>query len=233
VPSRPLVLTAADGNRFNAFEALAAAPSAVGVIVLPDVRGLFPFYTELALRFAEAGFDALAIDYFGRTAGLESRRDDFDYKAHVPLQTYASVRADVEAAVVHLRADNVGRRIVTVGFCIGGSNSWIQATNGFGLAGAVGFYGHPGRDFPTGGGSVIERLDRAECPILALMAGDDPGIPDDLVSQFRAALESHGVNHEIVTYPGAPHSFFDRRHEEFSSQSADAWQRVLEFLSRA
>lgn len=231
--SRPLVLTAADGNRFNAFEAIAAAPSAVGVIVLPDVRGLFPFYTELALRFAEAGFDALAIDYFGRTAGLEPRRDDFDYKAHVPLQTFASVRSDIEAAVTHLRADNVGRRIVTVGFCIGGSNSWIQATNGFGLAGAVGFYGHPGRDFPPGGGSVIERLDRAECPMLALMAGEDPGIPADLVSQFRAALESHGVTHEIVTYPGAPHSFFDRRHEEFASESGDAWRRVLEFLSRA
>jgi carboxymethylenebutenolidase len=215
----------------NAFEAYAAERSAVAVIVLPDVRGLFPFYTELALRLAEAGFDALAIDYFGRTAGLEPRGDDFDYKAHVPLLTHASVRADVEAAVAHLQAEEAARRIATVGFCIGGSNSWIQATNGFGLAGAIGFYGHPGRDFPPGGGSVIERLDRAECPILALMAGDDPGIPADLVSRFRAALESHGVEHDIVTDPGAPHSFFDRRHEEFASESADAWHRVLEFLS--
>jgi carboxymethylenebutenolidase len=228
-----LVLTASDGNRFNAFEAFAMEPAGVGVIVLPDVRGLFPFYTELALRFAEAGFDAVAIDYFGRTAGLEPRDETFDYKAHVPLQTHASVRADVEAAVAHLRAERPSRGIATVGFCIGGSNSWIQATNGLGLSGAIGFYGHPGRDFPPGGGSVIERLDRAECPILALMAGDDPGIPADLVSQFRSALESHGVEHEIVTYPGAPHSFFDRRHEEFASESADAWRRVLEFLSRA
>lgn len=230
-PSRPLVLTASDGNRFNAFEAFAAEPSGVGVIVLPDVRGLFPFYTELAIRFAEAGFDALAIDYFGRTAGLEARTDDFDYKAHVPLQTYASVRADAEGAVAHLRAGHPDRKIVTVGFCIGGSNSWIQATNGFGLAGAIGFYGHPGRDFPPGGGSVIERLDRAECPILALMAGDDPGIPANLVAQFLVALELHGVEHEIVTYQGAPHSFFDRRHEDFAAESADAWRRVLDFLS--
>lgn len=114
-PSRPLVLTSSDGTRLNAFEAYAAERSAVAVIVLPDVRGLFPFYTELALRFAEVGFDALAIDYFGRTAGLEPRGDDFDYKAHVPLLTHASVRADVAAAVAHLRAEDAARRIVTVG----------------------------------------------------------------------------------------------------------------------
>ena len=46
------------------------------MVVLPDVRGLHPYYVELAERFAEAGIPAVAIDYFGRTAGVEPTRGD-------------------------------------------------------------------------------------------------------------------------------------------------------------
>ena len=68
------------------------------------------------------------------------------------------------------------------------------------------------------------------CPVLALMGGDDPSIPLESVEEFRAALEAAGTSHEVVVYPGAPHSFFDRRYEEFADDSADAWRRVLEFI---
>src|SRR5580765_7516565 len=80
-----LVLTAVDGTRFNAFAAHSdsVTPSQAAVVVMPDVRGLFSFYRDLAQRFAEAGIDAVAIDYFGRTAGLAPRDDSFDYMAHV------------------------------------------------------------------------------------------------------------------------------------------------------
>jgi len=45
-------------------------------------------------------------------------------------------------------------------------------------------------------------------------------------------LTAAGVEHEIVTYDGAPHSFFDRRQEDFAEASEDAWRRVLEFIDR-
>ena len=79
-----LELTSADGTRFSA--ALAEAPEAPGgpgVVILPDVRGLYRFYVELAERFAQAGHHAIAIDYFGRTAGTGERDDDWDYMPHV------------------------------------------------------------------------------------------------------------------------------------------------------
>src|SRR5437870_774137 len=60
-------LTSADGTRFAAFRTRTAHPSGAGILILPDVRGLHRYYEELALRFAEAGIDALAIDYFGRS----------------------------------------------------------------------------------------------------------------------------------------------------------------------
>src|SRR6202171_1211324 len=93
-----LELESADGTRFAAFAALPDEPGAVGVVVLPDVRGLYRFYEELALRFAEHGYAAVAIDYFGRTAGVAKRDDDFDYMPHVQQATPAPVHAHVAPA---------------------------------------------------------------------------------------------------------------------------------------
>jgi carboxymethylenebutenolidase len=117
-----LVLEAADGNRFAAFSATPEVPGAVGIAILPDVRGLYRFYEELALRFAERGYPAIAFDYFGRTAGAEKRGDDFEYMPHVQQTTPEGVQADVAAVVAQLRAQGVAS-IFTVGFCFGGRNS--------------------------------------------------------------------------------------------------------------
>jgi len=225
-----LVLEARDGNRFAAFAATPEQPARVGVVILPDVRGLYRFYEELALRFAERGYAAIAFDYFGRTAGASKRDDDFEYMPHVQQTTSDGITADVAAAVAHLR-DTGCDSIVTVGFCFGGRHSWLAAAGGHGLAAAIGFYGRPG---PGHDGSPGPTLRAAElsAPILGLMGGDDAGIPLDEVEAFDAALDEAGVEHEIVVYPGAPHSFFDRKYEEFAADSEDAWDRVLAFLER-
>lgn len=228
---RDLVLTAQDGNSFAAFEALATEPKGPAVIVLPDVRGLYPFYEELALRFAEQGYDSVAIDYFGRTAGISKRDGEFSYKEHVEQTTASGVTADTAAAIAHLRKADPQRKVFTVGFCFGGSNSWHQAANGHRLAGAIGFYGNPNREFPKGAMPLVGRTAEFACPILGLMAGEDSGIPEVEVEGFRNALATAGVEYEIVTYQGAPHSFFDRRHTEFADASTDAWNRVLAFLA--
>src|SRR6188768_1947330 len=218
-----LVLEARDGNRFAAFLATSDEPSAKGVVILPDVRGLYRFYEELALRFAERGYPALAFDYFGRTAGIEKRDDDFEYMPHVQQTTPAGVQADVAACVARLRAAGCGR-IFTVGFCFGGRNSWLAATSGHELSGAIGFYGRPG---PANDGSPgpIQRAAEMTAPILALQGGDDPGIPVEDSHAFDEALTAAGVEHEVVVYDGAPHSFFDRKYEEFAADSEDAWNR--------
>lgn len=165
-----LVLEGADGNRFVAFAAVPDEPSGAAVGVLPDVRGLYRFYEELALRFAERGYPAVALDYFGRTAGAGKRDDDFPFMDHVAQTTPSGIQADVAAAVAYVRspAANSSRAVSTVGFCFGGRHSWLAAAAG----------------------------------------------------------------HELATYPGAPHSFFDRRYEEFAEASEDAWRRLLGFLER-
>jgi len=224
-----LVLDARDGNRFAAFLASPDEPSGIGVVILPDVRGLYRFYEELALRFAERGFTAIAVDYFGRTAGVEKRGDDFDYSPHVEATSPEGIQADVRAAVDHLRSLGV-RSVFTVGFCMGGRQSWLAAAGGHGLDGAIGFYGRPGeRDGAQGPEQLASQMD---APVLALQAGADANITPEDNEAFDRALADAGVEHELVVYDGAPHSFFDRRHEEFAVASDDAWNRVLAFLER-
>src|SRR5262249_60403121 len=99
-------------------------PATVGIVILPDVRGLYRFYEELALRFAERGYRAIAIDYFGRTAGIGKRDDDFPYMEHVAQTTPDGIQADVRAAVERLH-DGGSHVVFTVGFCFGGRNSWL------------------------------------------------------------------------------------------------------------
>jgi carboxymethylenebutenolidase len=228
-----LELTSADGTRFSA--ALAEAPDASepGVVILPDVRGLYRFYVELAERFAQAGHHAIAIDYFGRTAGTGERDDDFEYMPHVQETRVEQVQLDIAAALDALSERTGVRGAATVGFCFGGAQSFAAATSADpDLAAAVGFYG---RLVPTRAGAPapLEHAAKTLCPVLGLFGGADEAIPPNQVQAFDRGLDEAGVEHEIVTYPGAPHSFFDRAQAEHAEASEDAWRRVLGFLAAA
>ena len=228
--SQELTLTAADGTRFSAFKARAAAPSGAGMIVLPDVRGLHAYYEELTLRFAEAGIDAVAIDYFGRTAGLGRRANDFEFMPHVDQTTLGGLTADITAAANELHRDGRVRALFAVGFCFGGRLAFLTPTLGLGVAGGIGFYGWPSGPARNGTPAPAEVAGQIDGAILGIFGGADQGINAGVVEEFRKALATADVEHELVTYPGAPHSFFDRKADAFAEQSADAWRKVLEFV---
>jgi carboxymethylenebutenolidase len=201
------------------------------VLILPDVRGLHPYAEDLALRFAEHGIDALAIDWFGRTAGTGQRGETFDPMAHVATTSWAGIAADIGAGVAALRADRVAR-ISTVGFCMGGRMSFLAGTLPLGLAGVVGLYGTLSgawrNDAPEP--LALAQAGLLRTPVLGLFGGADQGITAGEVTAFDAALGAAGVEHRIVTYPGAPHSFFDRKAIEFAAESAATWEEILAFL---
>jgi carboxymethylenebutenolidase len=228
-----IVLTAADGNRSLAFRARATEPTGAGIVILPDVRGLHPYYEELALRFAEHGVDALAIDYFGRSAGTDTPRDDtFEFWPHVERTTWEGLSADIRAAATDLRsADGAAvSSLFTVGFCFGGRLAFVSPTLGLGLAGAIGFYGRTAGEHGSGTPAPTGAAGSIESPVLGLFGGADAGIPADDIAAFDAALAAAGVDHRLVTYPGAPHSFFDRKAADFAEASESAWGEVLGFI---
>lgn len=225
-----LVLTAADGNRFAAFLARPENPTGPQIIIYPDVRGLHGFYKDLALRFAQVGVQALALDYFGRTAGLTSRDDSFEFMPHVQQLQPANFYLDVQAAVDYLReGDGADKPVLVVGFCIGGSFVLLSATQEFGFAGAIAFYAGMSRDF-GGYGTALDHAAEVKYPVLGLFGGADQGIPPSQVEALDARLDEAGVPHEIVTYPDAPHSFFDRKAVDYADASADAWRRMLAWI---
>ena len=228
-----LELTSADGIRFSA--ALAEAPESdggPGVVILPDVRGLYRFYVELAERFAQAGHPAIAMDYFGRTALDEERGEDFEHMPHVERTKVDQIQADAAAAIAVLRERTGASSIVTVGFCFGGTQSFMAATSPeLDLDGAVGFYAGlvPRRE---GAPDPIAHAPETRCPVLGLFGGADENILPEHIDAYEHGLQEAGVEHEIVTYPGAPHSFFDRSFSEHAEACEDAWRRVLGFLQQ-
>lgn len=227
-----IVLAVGDGNRFAAYIARPDQPGKAQVVIYPDVRGLHHFYKELAMRYAEVGITALAIDYFGRSAGLTSREEPFDFMPHVQQMTLPTFFADVNAALAYLRqGEGAQRATFTTGFCMGGTLSFYSGTQDFGFAGLIGFYSGFTRAFAGAKGPLLQDAVHIKYPVLGLYGGADQAITHEQIQTFDEALDEAGVEHEIVIYPGAPHSFFDRRAAEYADASADSWKRILAFIS--
>jgi carboxymethylenebutenolidase len=219
----PLVLTAGDGNRFSAFEAVPVTPRGASLVLLPDIRGMHTFYTDLALCFASAGIDTVALDPYGRTAGLSARDDDFEYTPHARKLTPAEVLADAHAAAgrLHARSDDP---VFTLGFCMFGGQSWRLAATDLHPAGSIGFYGRPS--------TVEDVVVDLAAPLLILAAGDDKATSGAENAAFVRSLSEAGKVHDHVSYEGAPHSFFDRGFHQWQAECADSWVRMLGFIDR-
>jgi carboxymethylenebutenolidase len=154
--------------------------------------------------------------------------------AQVPLTKPETLEADITAGAAYLRTADGGqvKSLYSVGFCFGGALSYLQAASGLGYAGVIGFYGWPSGlkrwpDRPK----PIDAVPRYKCAVQSIFGGADKGIPQADVDAFDGACRKANVRHDLKVYPGAPHSFFDRKYTEFAEASADAWKRVQAFVN--
>jgi carboxymethylenebutenolidase len=217
----PIELTAADGNRFAAYDGVPVTRRGASLVLLPDIRGMHPYYTDLALCFAQAGIDTVALDPYGRTAGVGDRGAEFEYLPHAQALTGEHVLADAHAAAARLRARS-DDPVFTLGFCKFGGESWALAATDLGAAGCMGFYGKPAR--------VLDLVPSMTSPVLVLAAGADQATSPEENAAFEAALTVAGVDHGFVVYDGAPHSFFDRGFAQWEDACSDAWLQMLTFV---
>jgi len=202
-----LELVAADGSPFAAYHATASAPSGHGVLILPDVRGLSPFNEELALRFAETSIDALAIDYFGRTAGVGKREEGFEHAAHVAQTTWDGLRADTLEGAAWLRSERKVRTLFVLGFCFGGRLAFLSGAEAhLAATGVIGFYGVPVGRYATTSrlpsrsftrcaarcwGSSVARLSRRGASRWAVDPGRWQGTRPPAEHRSRSAFSPH------------------------------------------
>lgn len=228
-------ITAADGGRTAAYGVTPEQPTGTGsnprtgILVLPDVRGLFQFYERLACAVAAEGYYSLAIDYFGRTAGLEPRCQDWDtWDEDMGATSPEQVTLDLQAGLARLREMGAERTFI-LGFCFGGGMVFRNVDKDLGAAGMIALYGvaREWRQYPA----AYENLARAACPVLTLFGGADQGIPPQEVAAVEAALDRSAAPHEVHVYDGAPHSFFDDHFTEHANACRDVWQRLLAFTA--
>ncbi len=170
-------LIVGDGSRCTAYQADASRPSGVGMIVLPDYNGLTGFYRELALRFAEDGIDAVAIDYYDRIAGPPPRDASFEPQRLAGQTKWTQLQADVAAAAAHLRMRRHVETLFSIGFCFGGRVSFLLGSlPELRMAGVIGFYGWPVGPFLNDTPAPAAVAGKLEAPVLGIFGGADQKI---------------------------------------------------------
>lgn len=206
-----------------------------GIVLVPDVRGLYEHYRDVTRRLAAEGFFAVAIDLYSREGAPELRDMDavFRWMRNLPDRR---VLADLSAAVdfVAARPEVAGRRVGVTGFCMGGQYAILAACSVPRLAACVSWYGmlRYAENDETKPASPLQMADRLGCPYLGLFGAEDGLIPPADVEELSAILEGEGKTFEIVNYPGAGHAFFnDTRPDAFRpAAAADAWTRAVSFF---
>jgi carboxymethylenebutenolidase len=195
-----------------------------GIVVIQEWWGLVPHIEHIADRFAAAGFLALAPDLYH---GEKTTSPDRAGKLMMALRMDAAAR-DLAGAVDRLIAapDVVGRRVGTIGFCMGGALSLFAACRHPQVGACAVFYGgHP---------NVEPDLASLQAPVLGLYAGKDTFVTPELVKELDRRLTLLGKRHEFHTYPNAQHAFFNNERPKVYDAAAatDAWARALAFFRR-
>jgi len=206
-----------------------------GLLLIPDVRGLYEHYRDVARRFAARGFVTLAVDLYSRegTPDLPDMDTVFRWMAALPD---TRVLSDIGAAARYLATHEAvaGRSVGVTGFCMGGQYALMAACSVPGLSACASWYGmvRYAAASDVKPESPIDMAPRLACPYLGLFGAEDAIIPLADVEALRAVLDGAGKSFEIVKYEGAGHAFYnDTRPDTYRHAAArDAWPRVLAFF---
>ncbi len=210
-----MVSFAANGGAAEGYLAVPDQPGP-GVLVIQEWWGLVGHIKEVADRFAEAGFTALAPDLFH---GEATTSPDAAGKLFMALAVDRAEQ-DLRGAADHLATVASGDSVGVVGFCMGGQLALYAASKSPRIGACVDFYGvHP---------NVHPDYESIRCPVLGLFAEKDGFVNAEAVGKLGGSLAAAGVAHQFHTYAGTDHAFFNDRRPAYDAEaSADAWDRVI------
>jgi carboxymethylenebutenolidase len=222
-----------DDGPMPTYQAVPEGTPRGGVIVVQEAFGVNDHIRDVANRFADVGWHALAPAFFHRQGSPSVAYDDVQSVFPIMSQIDAKgLATDLTAAIDQLgSAGHVPGRVAVVGFCMGGSVTFYAATLER-LGAAVTFYGGGVAEGRFGLPSLIDLAPSLQTPWLGLFGDRDAGIPVDQVERLRAATAAVAVDTEIVRYPDAEHGFHcnDRPAVYNAAAAADGWQRTLAWL---
>jgi carboxymethylenebutenolidase len=213
-----------NGKQSRGHLAIPGSGKGPGVIVIQEWWGLVGHIKQVADRFAEHGYVALAPDLYH---GESTSSPDEAGKLMMALNI-GEAEKDLRGAVEFLAGHSAteGDKVGVVGFCMGGQLALFAASKNERIGACVDFYGiHP---------NVKPDLSQIRAPVLGLFAGNDGFVTPDVVKDLEARLKSAGVATDFHIYPGTDHAFFndDRAGVYDDAAAADAWQRVIDLFDR-
>ncbi len=208
-----------NGNEFGGYLASSAMGKGPGVIVIQEWWGLNDQIKRTADRFAEAGFTALAPDFYhGKVTAEPDEAGSLMMALNIDDAALV-IRGAIDALLAH--ESTSGDRVGTVGYCMGGQLSMFAAAIDPRVGACVNYYGiHP---------NVHPPFEALEAPVLGLFAEHDAYASPEAVGALSAQLTALGRAHEFHTYPGTQHAFAnDDRAQVYDATAAeDAWSRTL------
>jgi carboxymethylenebutenolidase len=228
-PPGPAVATQAvtfpgpEGRTLQGAWAPASQPRGA-VLVIHENRGLNDHIRSVAGRLAASGYPALAIDLLSAEGGTAALGDEAKAMAALSSAPQERFVADMRAGLDELGRRASGQKLGAIGFCFGGGMVWLLLASGEPrLAAAAPFYG-PLPDNADFSGSTAA--------VLGIYAEQDERVNASREAA-TAALERAGLTHEIVTYPGANHAFFNDTGPRYNQGAAtQAYAKVLDWLGR-
>lgn len=195
------------------------------IIVIHENRGLNEHTRDVARRFAEVGYVALATDALSRSGGTASFETPEKAREAFGKLDMKDVMSDLNASLDFLNSHkNVKKdKLASIGFCWGGARSFALATEPNKLKAAVVFYGTA----PTN-----EQLAKVHCPVLGIYGETDTRITSK-VPEVDAEMKKLKKSFEHKIYPGAAHAFFNDTGDRYNAEAAkDAWVKTLAFLKK-
>ena len=212
-----------NGQSYSGYLATSIDGSGPAVIVIQEWWGLVGHIKDVADRFAQAGFTALAPDFYH---GKTTTEPDEAGSLMMALQI------DDAAKVIHGAVDALldnpaaaGDRVGVVGFCMGGQLSMYAACIDERIGACVNFYGiHP---------NVKPDFSKLSAPLLGFFAEHDDYASPDAVKAMDQELTRLGKEHEFTIYEGAHHAFFnsDRPQVYDAGCAGQSWEKMVEFFS--
>ena len=198
----------------DTFGTFSAAQDVKGaVLVIHENRGLTDHIKSVAGRFAASGYSALAVDLLSSGGGTKEFPDEAEIMKLLSEASPDDLVADMTAAIDELERRTPDAKIGAIGFCFGGGMVWQLVQSGDErLAAAAPFYGTTPDEGPD--------FSKSKAAVLGVYAE-----LDDRVNATRdgaeAALEEAGLEHEIVTYPGVDHAFFNATGDNYDKDQAE------------
>ena len=205
-----------DGPAGMLFGAYASSADPKGaVLVIHENRGLTDHIRSVAGRLATSGYAALSLDLLSRQGGTADVGTDEAIMAALSRASDANLIADMKAGLDELERRQPDANLGAMGFCFGGGMVWALLDAGEDrLRAAAPFYG----TIPEDGADFSGSSNAAVLGIYAELDNRVNGTRDGA----RQALEDADLTHEIVTFPGVDHAFFNATGERYNREQAEA-----------